>query len=167
MQKNKTKALVIASLLAALSLILTRFMGIVILGGSIRLSFGELPIILSGIYFGPVIGALTGFVSDIVGATLFPQGAFFPGFTLSAMLVGIIPGIIFLGKKKSFPLWKIVLSSVIIGVFVSMGLGTYWLSILLKKGFWILLPSRIISKLILMPIEIGIIYMLTRKIKIV
>ena len=57
-------------LLTAVSIVLTRVFGVMvpIAGvGALRLSFGEIPIMLTGVLFGPLPGALTGIAADVVG----------------------------------------------------------------------------------------------------
>src|SRR5690554_5360165 len=85
-------------LLTAVSIVLTRVFGVVLPiagAGALRLSFGEIPIILAGMLFGPGAGALTGLAADLIGYLINSHGgAFFPGFTLSAVLTGLIPGLL-------------------------------------------------------------------------
>ncbi len=66
---GSTKVMVISALLAALSIVLGKFLNIPI-GDSIRISFENLPVIMSSIFFGPVVGAITGAAADIVGCIL-------------------------------------------------------------------------------------------------
>jgi len=165
-KRLNTSSLAIGGLLAGMSIILTRFFGIYLVGGAVRLSFGEIPILLSGIMLGPVIGGLTGAIADFAGMLLFGGGGgpYFPGFTISAMLVGLIPGLIFY-RDKSYSLWKIAIAVLTTSLLVSLGLSTLWLTILLKKGFWVLLPARIVSKSIMAPIEIAVLYLILSRIK--
>ncbi|MBF4694036.1 folate family ECF transporter S component [Fusibacter ferrireducens] len=93
-----TSSLVKAALLAAISIVLTRVFSIMVpLGGlpALRVGFGNIPIILSGMLFGPLAGGITGLISDLLGYIMSPQGAYFPGFTLSSTLLGIIPGVLY------------------------------------------------------------------------
>lgn len=93
-----TSSLVKAALLAAISIVLTRVFSVMVpLGGlpALRIGFGSIPIMLSGMMFGPLIGGITGLVSDLLGYMMNPQGAFFPGFTVSSVLFGVLPGILF------------------------------------------------------------------------
>ena len=93
-----TSSLVKAALLAAISIVLTRVFSLMVpLGGlpALRVGFGSIPVMLSGMLFGPAIGGVTGVISDLLGYMMNPQGGFFPGFTLSAALFGIIPGLLF------------------------------------------------------------------------
>lgn len=108
MQNNSTKkristsVLVKASLLATISIVLTRFLSpMILLGGipALRIGFGSIPLIMSGMMFGPVIGAITGVVADLAGVLINPQGSFFPGFTLSSALYGVISGLLYQNLK--------------------------------------------------------------------
>ena len=94
-QKN-TKIMVTCALLVALQVILARFLSINTTFVVVNFSF--LAVALSGILFGPLWALAVGAVSDLIGATLFPFGAFFPGFTVTAGLVGLIYGL-FLHQK--------------------------------------------------------------------
>lgn len=94
-----TKALVNTGILTAISIILSRALGIVvpIVGfPALKINFSTVPIMLTGIYWGPVMGLMSGAVSDIIGYMINPLGgAYFPGFTLTTALFGFIPGIIY------------------------------------------------------------------------
>lgn len=148
---SNAKSIVFSGLLVASSIILTRFLGFMALGGAVRISFGGLPIALAGALMGPFWGGMVGMVADLLGATLFPQGAFFPGFTLTAALSGFIPGLILYGRKPDMKI--IALSSALVAAVCSLILNTFWLTILLKKGFLVLLPTRILSSVIIAFLE--------------
>lgn len=177
MNRGRINTIVIvqAGFLTALSIVLTRFFSIMVplVAGlpTLRLGFGELPIILSGLLFGPIVGGMTGLIADLIGAWAFPQGPFFIGFTLSSMLWGILPGIYgnYLRKKAEngnpFTFKKVFLIVAICTVLISTILNTYWLTILYGKGFFVLLPGRILSGLIKMPIVSYLITLLVKLLK--
>lgn len=150
-RSSNSKNIVFSGLLVAASIILTRFLGFLAFGGAVRLSFGGLPIALAGALMGPFWGGLVGMVADILGVTLFPQGAFFPGFTITAALSGVIPGLVLYGRKPSMKL--IALSTGLNALICSLLLNTFWLTILLDKGFLVLLPTRIISSITIAVLE--------------
>lgn len=161
MKINKTASLTMGGLFAALSIILTRFFSFYILGESIRLGFGSIPILLSGAMLGPIMGFLTGAVADFAGMMIFGSvGPYFPGFTLSAALTGLIPGLIFYKTNRDYKLWKIIVAIIIVSISIDLGLNTLWLKIILKKGFWILLPGRMIARAIMAPIEVFVLYLI-------
>ena len=95
--------LVASALFVAISVILAQFRFYIPLFGfpSVRFSISEVPIFLAGSLFGPIYGAMVGFASDIISFILASSGAYHFGFTLNAMLVGFIPGVVFyLIRKK-------------------------------------------------------------------
>jgi len=99
-----TKALVGASLLTAISIVLTRMLSIMIpLAGlpALRIEFGMIPLIIAGILYGPLWGGLAGIIADLIGVMINPMGAYFPGFTISSMLWGALPGVLYLLVKRN------------------------------------------------------------------
>ena len=109
MQKNNYSnifSLASTSLLVAISIVLGRLTIYIPLFGfpSVRFSVTNIPIFLAGALFGGVYGAIAGLLSDIINFIIAPNGAYHPGFTMNAILVGLIPGIFFSrfknGKSK-------------------------------------------------------------------
>lgn len=163
--KWKTRTIVFMGLLAAMSIILTRLFGFMIVP-TIRVSFGDVPIILSGILFGPLAGAVTGITADLVGVMLRSQGGFFIGFTLSAALTGLIPGLFFRNNRDGkYPLSKIILSSITVNIVVSLVLNTLWLVIMYNKGLFVILPGRLLARLVIVPLEIFFLATILRALK--
>ena len=88
MGKNKllnTKNLAVLGMLVAVSVVLSRFC-VVYITTSIRINFGNIPIFLAGIFFGPIAGGLTGAVSDIIGSCFLSP--------LGPVIIGVIAGIL-------------------------------------------------------------------------
>ncbi len=161
-----TKKLVLASIFCALNIVLTRFFSVMVMEGTVRLGFGNIPIILSGMLLGPFAGALTGIVSDIIGVMVNPMGSFHPGITLSMALTGLIPGLVVaLRPKHKFSKLNIVASHLLVYVLISMGLTTYWLSQLMGRAFMVLLPGRALGNGITSLVSILVISLLAKFIK--
>jgi len=158
---KKTKTLVITSLLIAITIILARFLAINT--SFVRISLEFLPIALSAILSGPIIGGITGAIADIIGATLFPTGTFFPGFTLSAFLAGIFYGIFL--YKKELTIIRIIIAVIIKVIVVDLILVTLWLIILYKLPLEALIVARLIKSSLIIPIEVSMIYFIIRPIK--
>lgn len=147
---KKTHILVYVSLLISLEIILTRFLSFQT--PIVRISFGFIPIMISAYMFGPVIGGITGALSDILGVFLFSASTFFPGFTLSAFLTGFIYG--FLLHNQKISLKRIILSVLLISLIVDLGLNTLWLSIITGKAVSALFIVRSIKTAIMIPVQI-------------
>lgn len=99
MQKNKgrmaTRVLTTAALLAALSAVI----GIVCknlftFNIYYRLTFENAPIILAGLLYGPVVGAMVGICADAVSCLMSSNPALNPIISLGAASVGLISGLI-------------------------------------------------------------------------
>lgn len=149
MSQNKTAKLCTLALLLALEIILTRFCSITTT--FIRVGFGFLPISIVGILYGPFWAAAIYAVGDLIGAILFPSGPFFPGFTLSAALTGLILGLVLhkrnVNHKTSF------IASMLVVILIDLLMNTYWLSILYGEGYIAILPGRIVKCLLTVPIQ--------------
>ena len=94
-----TRTFVLMGLLISMEIILTRFFSVQT--PILRIGFGFIPVVLASIMFGPVLGGITAAFSDILGMMLFPQGVYFPGFTLSAFLAGLIYGLLLYKKTNT------------------------------------------------------------------
>ncbi|MFV0313909.1 MAG: folate family ECF transporter S component [Anaerotignum sp.] len=152
---SNTHRLVIMALLVAMSIILSRFLSIS--AWNLKIGFAFAPIALAGMLFGPIPAAIVAMVADIIGASLFPVGQFFPGFTFTAFLSGLLYGL-FLYKKPSFT--NIIFVSVINQLICSLTLNTLWISILYGTPFWALLPTRVVQACFMGVVEIIVIRML-------
>jgi ECF transporter S component (folate family) len=150
----KVKKIVLAGLLLAILIVFERFISVQTL--ILRLSFTYVPYILTGTLLGPVWGAAVGAMGDIFGMLLLPKGPYFPGFTLSALLTGLVYGL-FLYKaptNRSY-LVRLIISVFVVHIFIHLGLTTLWLSVLYKRAFMAVIAGRIIANIVEIPIEIG------------
>ena len=95
MNKNKfsTRMLTVMSILVALEVIIARF-GTIRPTESLKISLDFIPIVVAAILFGPVPAVIVSILADILGAFLFPVGPYFPGFTFTAALTGLLYGVL-------------------------------------------------------------------------
>ncbi|MBR3787277.1 MAG: folate family ECF transporter S component [Firmicutes bacterium] len=153
-KRSATTRLVIMAFLIALEIILTRFCSINT--PILRIGFGFLPVAMMGIMYGPIWAAVGYAVGDILGMLIFPSGIFFPGFTATAMLTGLVFGLFLHNKEKIT--WKTVLpASLIIILVLNLCLDTLWLSIMFGDAFIALLPTRIFKCVVMLPIHLVLI----------
>lgn len=136
--KMRLSTWITLSFFVALEIVLSRFLGFQ--QWNVKFSFAFIPVVMAAIMYGPVAGAMVGGVSDFLGAILFPIGSYFPGFTLTAALIGMVFGL-FLHKKQS--MIRIIYATVINQVFGSLLLNTFWISILYGSKFGPLLLTRV------------------------
>ncbi len=169
--KLTTRTLVISALLIAMAVVLGQFSFMV--GPSVRIGFSRVPIIVSGMLLGPLAGGLTGAVHDIINFMLRPAGGFHPGFTLSAMMTGMIPGFVvqlsFLSafkklnkNRKVFTVANVITSVAVVYVIVTLLMNTYWLSQLIGDSYLVLLPVRASTQLLANVVNALVIIMLAK-----
>lgn len=163
MSRNK-KIIITAVLLAAL-IILSRFLSIKT--PITKISFAFIPTCLCAVWLGPKWTVLLNVLGDLIGATLFPTGAFFPGYTVSTAIAGLIYGLLLYKKDensmsdKIFAL-RVVIAVVLVAVIVNMGLNTLWTSMTTGKAFTVLFASRIVKQLVMIPVHIVVIIFIER-----
>lgn len=170
------KSIVAAALLVALHTVLAVFVSINVTP-ALRISVSFLANCAIGYMFGPVMGFMCGGLGDIIQYIIKPTGPYFPGWTLSAALAGLIYGLFFYdcnikiskkkvtGEKRSLLeiidlkfLIRVVLALTIDTLLVNVLLGTYWCSIMYGKGFMFYLTMRFTKNLIQLPINIFLTY---------
>ena len=143
-----TETMVITAFMIALSVVLSKLVSINI--SFLRIGFGFLPIAILAILYGPVVAAVGYGLADLIGAWLFPTGAFFPGFTLSAVLTGLIFG--FVLYKKEVTIIRALIASALVCLVVNLLLNTWWLTFIIGKGFKVLLASRAVKEIVAIPV---------------
>jgi len=161
MEKKKfritTKDLVIMAVLIAVEIVLSRFLSIS--AWNTKIGFSFVPIVVGAILLGPVYAGIIGAVADLIGAILFPIGAYFPGFTLTAFLTGLVYGL-FLRKEQSIP--RILGAVAINQGILSLFLNTFWISVLYGSPFKPLLITRLPQTGILTVVQIVVIIVLAK-----
>lgn len=158
MKKLDTKMLVTAAVLIALNVVLSRFLSIN--AWNIKIGFTFVSIFVAGYFYGPFFSVIVAVIGDIVGALLFPSGAFFPGFTVTALLTGLLFGLML--YKKQTPS-RIIITVLINQLVLGLIVNTYWLSILYGTTFGAVVVTRIVQCLIMMPVEFVTISLLMKK----
>ncbi len=149
MSKFNTRTLTTLALLTTMEIVLSRFLSISAWNMKIGLSF--VPIVAAAILCGPLAAGVVAALGDFIGAILFPIGAYFPGFTLTAFLSGVVFGL-FLHEKQD---WPQCIAAVGINQFVlSLFLNTLWISILYGSPYGPLLAARIVQCVILTAVQL-------------
>ncbi len=94
----------------------------------IKISFTIFPTTIACMMFGPVPGMVMGGAADLIGIYLKPTGPFFPGYTLDAMIAGMIYGIFFY-KREKISVFRVMAALATVVVFVNLCMTTSWISI--------------------------------------
>lgn len=162
---RKNKKIILSAILLAMLIILSRFLSVKT--PIIKISFAFVPTMLCAIWLGPKWTILLNVLGDIIGATLFPTGPYFVGYTISTALAGLIYGL-FLYQNPEKPyttksfIIRLIFSSILVAVIVNMGLNTLWTMITTGKAFFVLLSARIANQLIMIPIHVIVILFLSK-----
>lgn len=153
MRKNHhgfdAKTIAVMGVLIAMEVVLSRFLSIS--AWNIKIGFSFVPLVLAAMLLGPVKAGIVGALGDFLVATLLPIGPYFPGFTLTSFLMGVVFGI-FLYKKQS-PM-KITSAVAINQLVLSLLLNTYWISKLYGSPFRLLYITRIWQTALLVPVQL-------------
>lgn len=152
------KNLVSAAMLLALAVILGFYR--IQLTEYIRFGFDSVAKELTGMIFGPVVGCIVGALSDIISFIIKPLGAYFPGFTISAAVAGLIYGMVM--YKRPLSLKRVIVANTLVTVLVNLVLNTYWLTLMYGDTFMALFPARIVKQLIMLPIDIILFYAVSK-----
>ncbi len=157
MKKINTRMIVYLGVLVALEIVLNRFLSIN--AWNIKIGFAFVPVAVAAILFGPIPAAIVAALGDFLGAILFPIGPYFPGFTLTAALMGVVKGLL-LHKEQTLP--RIGIAVAIDQLILSFLLNSLWISILYGSPFVPLLGTRIIQCAILVPVQFVVILVISR-----
>lgn len=156
---TKLKKVILAGLLLAAAIVFNRFLSIKT--PIVVISFGFIPKIIIATMFGPWWSMLLFGLADLIGALLFPFGAYFVGYTASAVISGFIYGI-FLHRKKKIPaktyLWKLIVACLFSNLICNLLLNSVWIYVTTKKAISVILPTRIVKELVTVPIYVAIMF---------
>ena len=139
-------------MLVAVHVLLSRILSVNAWNMKIGLAF--LPVYAAAYLYGPWAAALVGGLGDLVGALAFPIGPYFPGFTLSCALTGVIFGLLLKGGK---PFKRIVLAAAADQVIVGLLMNTFWISLLYGSPFLQLMEIRAVQATVMFILEILVI----------
>lgn len=167
MQKNKQtgdvfslQMLVCCALLVALSIVCGKFLQIPV-GEMLRFSFENLPILLAGILFGPLAGALVGVVADLLGC-LAVGYVINPLITVGAALIGCVGGCVYRWLRGMPTAGRILLTVVAAHMIGSVLVKTFGLAQFYDIPFWLLLLWRLLNYTLVAGAEFFLLYMLLR-----
>ena len=161
-----TYALTVCALLTALSVVLARVLTL-IPAETTRISLEAVPIVLSGLLFGPIPGAVVGFSADLIGCLFSPFG-YNPIFCLPPILYGLWAGLLRRYVWRRPTVWRVALA-----VFPAAALGSVlWQSMALalvyggdaKQAFFLAkLVSRSIQFALTGTVDTLIVWLLLRR----
>ena len=158
------ETITVTAMLVALQIVLGNLLQVPLLGK--QYNFGFVPIALAGALMGPIPAAIVGGLGDLIGAHLFPAGAYFPGFTLTNVLVGLVCGCFLHGRKPS---WLRCAAAVVIALAgLNLFLNSLWLHMLAyvpSRGYWAWVTVRAPNYLVEVPVNTVLCYLMLQAMK--
>ena len=168
--KMNLRLLTTSSILVALGVVLSFFR--IPISAVTEITLTGLPIAAGGYLFGPWVGMLIGALIDVCGFFIAPKGPFFPGFTISTALIGMIyglflyrewwdknirqQGLLYAGTKGLA--LRIIVAHLLKTVFISLMLNCFWLSVFYGMTFKVVFLASVPKEGINFPIEVFLIY---------
>ena len=142
MKKLSLRVICHLAVLVALEVVLNRFLSIQTPFLKIGLSF--VPVVMGGMLYGPVGGAVVGGLGDMIGALLFPFGPYHPGFSVCGAAMGAVYGLfMYVGSRRfnnreQLRLWPNVIVPVVFNcAVIGLVLNTLWVSQLYgSRTYW-------------------------------
>lgn len=159
------KVLVYSAVFAAMAAVLGQLLAVRPTPSS-KYTLDKFVLFLSGMFFGPLVGGMVGFVSDFAGGNLFGQG-WFPQLCVPSILFGVFGGVFrnMLCRKCSIPrltvayLFPTVLGAIL---YQSAALTLTYSANVFWPSFCAYLLSRSIQFSIMLVLEVALIYILIK-----
>ena len=152
---RRVRVIALCGVMGALAIVLG-FVATIRIGDYIRVGFSFLPNVIVDYLFGPVVGGIFGGAMDIIKYMMNPTGPFFPGFTISAVIGAVIYGTMLYRQKIT--ILRVFAAQFIVKAVVNILLNTIWVIMLYGYGLAAVLPGRIISNAVMLPIDTVITY---------
>lgn len=120
----------------------------------LRIEFGWLCNAMIGMLFGPVVAMMSGAAVDMLGwLANNGGGGYFPGFTLTAILTGLVWGLVL--YQKEIVWWRCLIARSFINIVFHIFLNSVWMKLYFGKSFIVAdLPLRIGKNLLMLPLEV-------------
>ena len=156
--KGQTKKLAVSALLLAADVILTRILAFNTPLMKIGLGFAATA--LCAMLYGPWWAAGVAALGDLLGSLLFPTGAYFPGFTLTAACTGAIFGLCLYRRASDwrFPILAAVLNCVLISYLANSAM----IAFITGTPYTALLGVRAVQLTVMLPLQSLVLLWLTR-----
>lgn len=128
------RKIILCGIFAAIGIILGRSFMTVYITPAFKITFDKIPVILAGLWLGPLYGAAVAAVADIVGASMLSSFGWTPLLTVSPVLMGVISG--FLGMlvkkpdEKPYIIMRTCCVVILTEALTSVLLQTYFLTLL-------------------------------------
>lgn len=154
-KQNYLFKIILTAILIALNLVLERIIPSYKLWNQ-DISFGFVAVAFAAAFLGTPYAVAVAGIGDVLGALMFPFGTYFPGFTVTNCVYGLMLSEFL--YKNATPI-KVVICVCLNKIVCSLLLNTLWISILYRGGidaFFIVLVPRLVGTLISATVELVI-----------
>lgn len=148
---RRTQTIALTGVLLAAQVALASY-GALFVTESLRISLDHLALAPTAMLFGPVAAAAQGALCDVIAYLLRPSGPYFPGFTLSKLLLGIIYGVA-LYRIERPGMARIALTRLAVAVLLNILLNTVFLVMLYGPAKLYDLPVRALKSAVQWPVD--------------
>ena len=145
----KAQKRVTLALLLALEIVLSRFLSIST--PVVKIGFSFIPIAMVAMLYGPLWAGCTAALADFLGAIMFPIGPYFPGFTLTAALTGLLFGLCLHGGEQRW--YRPVLAAVLNCVLISYLANSAMIAFITGNSVRSMLAARAIQLTVMLPLQ--------------
>lgn len=163
MKKSKKQTslfkIILTALLIAINVVLERIIPSYKVWNS-DINFGFVSVAFAASFLGTPYAVAVAGVGDVIGSLLFPFGAYFPGFTATNCIYGLILGEFI---HKNATVLKITAATVTNKIVCSLLLNSLWISLLYRNGidaFWVVFVSRLPTTAIIAIVEFVVLTLL-------
>ena len=154
---RNVRVLAFAGLVCAMAIVLES-LPIYLLGPSLKIYFSFLVVGLGCMCYGPCVGMMAGAIIDSVGFLLSSYGEpYFPGYLITAMLSGLIYGVMLYQRKPTIP--RLIVTRLLINYGSNVLLGSVWKAMLYGKGYLYYLSTGMVKNTIMIPIEVALMWL--------
>ena len=108
---------------------------------NLRITVTYIVVALESTIVGPAAGMVSAFVTDNLSFILYPDGAYFPGYSLCLY-------------QKKITITRIAIAKTINNYLVNVAIGSLWSSMLYGNAYIVYATKSLIKNTILLPIEI-------------
>ncbi len=146
--RSRLRLLLLTAFFLALDIVLVRLLSLNL--WNLKLNLGFLAVAGAAYFCGTLPAVFVAAAGDFLGAILFPVGVYFPGFTITAALSGLVFGLLIHEKTN---IWGIGVLVLVDQFFLSLIINTALISQLYSVPFLSLLPLRLLQAFLMGMLE--------------
>ena len=154
--KITTRHLAVSALLTAADVLFVRVFALNT--HIMKIGLGFAAIALCAMAYGPWWAAGVAALGDLLGSVLFPTGAYFPGFTVTAAMTGIIFALVLYKREVRFT--TALIAAAANCIIVSYLLNSALISYISGNAYTAMLAARAVQLAVILPVQCAVIYLL-------